>query len=231
MKGIDVYVEEAAQNRGVSLLRVSGYVDTTTSPDLERRLQALLREKRYHVVVDLARVEYISSAGWGIFISEIREIREQGGDLKLAGMIPDVREVFDLLEFENILQSYPDADLAVSSFGPIVPANTPATDSQGSGGTGPGVATNGPTVPQRSETVLTDEDLVREVARKHPEYGLMRIQKELRRAEHGGRELNPVQLYVLLRKLELDTRERRLAFAQGASPEVAKSAQKTPTRG
>jgi anti-sigma B factor antagonist len=215
MKGIDVYVEEAPQNRGVSILRVSGYVDTTTSPDLERRLQALLREKRYHVVVDLARVEYISSAGWGIFISEIREIREHGGDLKLAGMAPDVREVFDLLEFENILQSYSDADLAVASFGPIVPANMEEPVSQASSrlqGGSPEEHT-----PQRSETILSDEDLVREIARKHPDFGLMRIQKELRRPELGGREMNPVQLYVLLRKLELDTRERREAYAKGGS--------------
>ena len=46
MKGIDVFVEEAVRNRGVSVLRVTGYVDTTTSPELERRLQALLRDKR-----------------------------------------------------------------------------------------------------------------------------------------------------------------------------------------
>jgi anti-sigma B factor antagonist len=215
MKGIDVFVEEAPRNRGVSILRVSGYVDTTTSPDLERRLQALLREKRYHLVVDLARVEYISSAGWGIFISEIREIREHGGDLKLAGMAPDVREVFDLLEFENILQSYSDADLAVASFGPIVPANveTPAPTASPRRD-GSGLDEHGP---QRSETVLSDDDLVREIARKHPDYGLMRIQKELRRPELGGREMNPVQLYVLLRKLELDTRERREAYAKGSS--------------
>ncbi len=212
MKGIDVYVEEAPQNRGVSILRVSGYVDTTTSPDLERRLQGLLREKRYHVVVDLARVEYISSAGWGIFISEIREIREHGGDLKLAGMTPDVREVFDLLEFENILQSYTDADLAVASFGPIVPASAePPADTSASSRSARAPADGF----VRSETILSDEDLVREIARKHPDYGLMRIQKELRRPELGGREMNPVQLYVLLRKLELDTRERREAYAKG----------------
>lgn len=211
MKGIDVYVEEAVANRGVSVLRVSGYVDTTTSPELERRMQALLREKRYHIVVDLTRVEYISSAGWGIFISEIREIREQGGDLKLAGMIADVREVFDLLEFENILQAYPDAELAVSSFGPIVPANDPApTATQLESATTSGS--------HRSETVLSDEDMVREIAKRHPDYGLMRIQKELRRAENGGRDLNPVQLYVLLRKLGLDTREGRQSFAKGEAP-------------
>ena len=214
MKGIDVYVEEAVSNRGVSILRVSGYVDTTTSPELERRMQSLLREKRYHIVVDLSRVEYISSAGWGIFISEIREIREQGGDLKLAGMIADVREVFDLLEFENILQSYPESDLAVASFGPIVPASEPAptaTQQQSAAASGP----------HRSETVLSDEDMVQEIAKRHPEYGLMRIQKELRRAEHGGRDLNPVQLYVLLRKLGLDTREGRQAFAKGGTPSPA----------
>jgi anti-sigma B factor antagonist len=213
MKGIDVYVEEAAANRGVSVLRVSGYVDTTTSPDLERRLQALLREKRFHIVVDLTGVEYISSAGWGIFISEIREIREQGGDLKLAGMIPDVREVFDLLEFENILKAYADTDLAVGSFGPIAAAPPPSSTGGTSGG-----SSSQPQAAHRTETVLSDEDLIREIARQHPEFGLMRIQKELRKPERGGRDLNPVQIYVLLRKLDLDTRERRAALAKESQP-------------
>jgi len=216
MKGIDVYVEEAPQNRGVSILRVSGYVDTTTSPDLERRLQALLREKRFHVVVGSRSRGIHLQRRVGIFISEIREIREHGGDLKLSGMAPDVREVFDLLEFENILQAYTDSDLAVASFGPIVPANAepPASSAAGSPA-GSEFGSEDRMELQRSETILSDEDLVREIARKHPDYGLMRIQKELRRPELGGREMNPVQLYVLLRKLELDTRERREAYAKG----------------
>ena len=216
MKGIDVYVEEAVQNRGVSVLRVSGYVDTTTSPDLERRLQALLRENRFHIVVDLSGVEYISSAGWGIFISEIREIREQGGDLKLAGMIPDVREVFDLLEFENILKSYPDTETAVGSFGAVAAA-PPSSSTGGASGSGSSHSKEPPAA-HRTETVLSDEDLIREIARQHPEYGLMRIQKELRKPERGGRDLNPVQIYVLLRKLDLDTRERRAALAKESQP-------------
>jgi anti-sigma B factor antagonist len=213
MKGIDVYVEEAAQNPAVSILRVSGYVDTTTSPDLERRLQALLKEKRFHIVVDLASVEYISSAGWGIFISEIREIRENGGDLKLAGMIADVREVFDLLEFENILKAYVDSEQAVASFGAV--AGSPSSTKSSALAAGGVSQADGP---QRSEVVLSDEDLIREIARQHPEFGLMRIQRELRRPERGSRDLNPVQIYVLLRKLDLDTKERREAFARSAQP-------------
>ena len=214
MKGIDVYVEEAAQNTAVSILRVSGYVDTTTSPDLERRLQALLKEKRFHIVVDLASVEYISSAGWGIFISEIREIRENGGDLKLAGMIADVREVFDLLEFENILKAYADSEQATASFGAVAGSPSSAKSSTPAAG----VSSSQADGPQRSEVVLSDEDLIREIARQHPEFGLMRIQRELRRPERGSRDLNPVQIYVLLRKLDLDTKERREAFARTAQP-------------
>ena len=66
--------------------------------------------------VDLSGVNYISSAGWGIFIGEIKDIRHRGGDLKLCGMVGDVHEVFQLLEFHSILQAYPTSDDAVSSF-------------------------------------------------------------------------------------------------------------------
>jgi anti-sigma B factor antagonist len=76
-----------------------------------------LGKGRYDIVIDLGNVNYISSAGWGIFISEIKEIRENGGDLKLAAMIGDVYEVFELLEFQTILESFDTVEEAVKSFG------------------------------------------------------------------------------------------------------------------
>jgi anti-sigma B factor antagonist len=116
MEGIAVRSIVARENAEVSVLRVEGYVDTTTANELEKELQDLLRKNRYKIVMDLSDVDYISSAGWGIFISEIREIREHGGDLKLAGMVGDVFEVFELLEFQNILESFRKVDDAVKSF-------------------------------------------------------------------------------------------------------------------
>lgn len=116
MRGIDVTVEEVGSQQQISLVRVAGYVDTTTSHELEKKLNAILERRRYRIVVDLSGVDYVSSAGWGIFIGEIREIREQQGDLKLAGMSPDVYEVFELLEFQNILEAFPEAASAVERF-------------------------------------------------------------------------------------------------------------------
>jgi len=116
MEGINVSFSRPEENADVSVLSVQGYVDTTTSAELEESLKRLLKKGRYNIVIDLGGVNYISSAGWGIFISEIKSIRENGGDLRLAAMIGDVFEVFELLEFQTILQSFDTIDEAVKSF-------------------------------------------------------------------------------------------------------------------
>jgi anti-sigma B factor antagonist len=141
MKGIDVIVEQAGSRYQVAVVRVLGQIDTTTSHELERRLQYLLKDQQFEIAIDLSKVNYISSAGWGIFISEIRGIRESGGDLKLAGMTPEVAEVFELLEFHNILESYRTVEGAVEKFeGNRIRQGSQAAQSGGSGGTGEDVS-------------------------------------------------------------------------------------------
>jgi anti-sigma B factor antagonist len=114
--GIVVSVTKAKSNSDITILKVSGYLDTTTASELENALANLLKNQRYRVVVDLSGVTYISSAGWGIFIGEIKRIRSHQGDLKLAGMVADVHEVFLLLEFQTILDSYRSTDDAITAF-------------------------------------------------------------------------------------------------------------------
>lgn len=112
MDGISVASRSIDNRANLDVIEVGGYIDTTTSVELERELKRLIQSGRYNLILDLSRVSYISSAGWGIFISVIREIRENGGDLKLVGMVPDVYEVFELLEFQNILEAFPTVDEA-----------------------------------------------------------------------------------------------------------------------
>src|SRR4030066_236136 len=106
MEGIQVSTEVRGSQNQVSIIKVGGFIDTTTSSEVERTLHNLLKQNRYNIIIDLGNVDYISSAGWGIFISEIKSIRENGGDLKLVKMVPDVYEIFELLEFHHILQLY-----------------------------------------------------------------------------------------------------------------------------
>ena len=100
----------------VAIVRVDGVVDTMTAGELENVMNSLIEQRRFNIIVDLGGVDYISSAGWGIFISNIREIRQNRGDIKLAQMIPSVYEIFELLEFDSILSAFDSVEKARLDF-------------------------------------------------------------------------------------------------------------------
>ena len=102
--GIVVSVISGNNSAGVSILKVSGYLDTTTAGELENALYGLLDRNLFKIVVDLSGVNYISSAGWGIFIGEIKRIRNHGGDLKLSGMIGGRPEYYNNVGYSYLLR-------------------------------------------------------------------------------------------------------------------------------
>lgn len=102
--------------KGVVVIKLSGLVDSANSHLLENRLSELIEDGHVKLVFDLSDIDYISSAGWGIFVSEMKGIREKNGDLKLSGMAPDVRDVFELLEFDSLLMPYDDVSEAIIDF-------------------------------------------------------------------------------------------------------------------
>jgi anti-sigma B factor antagonist len=118
MENISISLSESGQARHVSEIRIDGVIDTLTAGELEEVIDTLIKRHRFNIVVDLAGVDYISSAGWGIFISHIKDVRANGGDILLANMIPNVYEIYELLEFDNILKVYKTVDQARDSFKP-----------------------------------------------------------------------------------------------------------------
>lgn len=116
MDSIAISLKENS-TKDVSEIRVDGVIDTLTASELEEVIESLLKRDRFKVIVDLAGVDYISSAGWGIFISHIKDMHENGGDLKLANMIANVSEIYELLEFDNVLQAYASLEDAREDFG------------------------------------------------------------------------------------------------------------------
>ncbi len=116
MSDIKISLDSSGVASGVSVVRVDGVVDTMTATELEKVMNSLLDREKYKIIVDLGGVDYISSAGWGIFISNIREIRQHSGDIKLARMIPNVYEIFELLEFDSILRAFDSIEKAKGDF-------------------------------------------------------------------------------------------------------------------
>jgi anti-sigma B factor antagonist len=113
---MDRLIIEEERIEDIIVLKLHGLIDSGTAQFLEDRFNDLTKKDNVRIIVDLQNVDYISSAGWGIFVGEIKGIRQRQGDIKLAGMRSDVREVFDLLEFNTLLTPYVSNEEAASAF-------------------------------------------------------------------------------------------------------------------
>ena len=77
--------EVARKDNGeVSILGIGGYLDAHTAPEFENALNKLLEEKRFKIVVSMEGLQYISSAGLGVFMGFIEDVRQNKGDNKLS---------------------------------------------------------------------------------------------------------------------------------------------------
>lgn len=99
-----------------SIVDISGDLDAHTCSDLEKVIQDLINKQRLNIIVNFSKLNYISSAGLGVFMSFIDEVRSKGGDIKFANMSERIFEVFDLLGFPLLYEIYDDESKAVEKF-------------------------------------------------------------------------------------------------------------------
>ena len=83
-------------------LSVKGFLDAHTFEELEKTINELFEEGNYKLMVDLSGLDYISSAGAGVFIGAIGTAQENEGNIILMKPSPNVKEVFDLLGLSQI---------------------------------------------------------------------------------------------------------------------------------
>ena len=100
----------------VYIIHLKSVFDASTVDEFEHVLNYLLSNNHYRFVIDLAQVEFISSAGWGVFVGELQRIRESDGDLKLASMSKEVYEVYLLLELDLFIQAYESVEDGLEDF-------------------------------------------------------------------------------------------------------------------
>ncbi len=123
----------AGENKDIVVVKLSGYIDQTNSYELENLIKEIKESQKYKIVFDCSEIVYISSAGWGIIVGEVKGLREKGGDIKITNMNPEVYEVFQMLEFYHILEDFGSVEEAVASFeGKLenVPVNEARTEEE-----------------------------------------------------------------------------------------------------
>ena len=105
------------QLKRVDLVTVSGRVDSSTAPELDKVLRSITDAERFRICMDLKDLEYLSSAGIKVLISTLKTCKRWNrGELRLANMPPYIAEVFDLAGLIPLFKIYPNLVEAVGSF-------------------------------------------------------------------------------------------------------------------
>jgi anti-sigma B factor antagonist len=100
----------------ISVLNIEGYLDAHTAPNFENAIKQLVDEDRNRIVVNFEQLSYISSAGLGVFMGFIEDIRAKDGDIKMSNMTEKVFKIFDLLGFPSLYDILKEENEAISKF-------------------------------------------------------------------------------------------------------------------
>ena len=238
MPDIQVDVSYAGENDEIAIISARGFIDTTTAPELEKKLEEQLALNKYKIVVDLENIDYVSSAGWGVFVSEIREIRENNGDLVLVNMSPDVYDVYELMEFSSILKAFDSVEDAIAHFTGKKPVEAKSTSPRVQAPSSKPAAiqdkrnkvettsqTTAPSDVHKKEEPASQESDIYSYAKSelgrriinvildNPYYEVKEIARALKLPQYGGQKASPRAVKQELKQMGLFDRQKRFEVA------------------
>ena len=85
-------------HRGTVTVELAGSLDTATAPELERQLTPLFDTPVTDLVFDLAKLNFISSAGLRVFANARKRLRERSGQASFIRMQSQIQEVFEIVK-------------------------------------------------------------------------------------------------------------------------------------
>ena len=116
MKSFTLETRQAPSNTSVTVIDMQGELDTNTAVDFEKTLNGIFSEGKYKIVLNLEKLSYISSAGFGILMSNIKDVRKHRGDIKIINVRPDVYSIFELLELPGLFHILKTEGEAIHEF-------------------------------------------------------------------------------------------------------------------
>lgn len=111
-KGIFSMDMQATAGEGFTTVAISGRLDAATAPAAEAALTRTIDAGAARLVLNLARLDYISSAGLRVLLASAKKVSRQNGKVVLCELQPAVREVF---EISGLLTVFPLAATAADA--------------------------------------------------------------------------------------------------------------------
>jgi anti-sigma B factor antagonist len=100
----------------VEVLTLKGNLDALTAPELRPTIDELVANRRTKVVFDLRDLTLIDSSGVGAIVSLFKRVRMLGGDVKIACLANQPKEIFRLLRLDRAFDLFETVDEARGKF-------------------------------------------------------------------------------------------------------------------
>lgn len=110
---VDIQVSDLER---VTLVEVSGRVDSVTAEQLGAALVEQFDKGRRNLILDLALVDYMSSAGLRELVMAFKRAQKVTGDVRLAQPSHRVLEILEMAGLDTVFQIFPNRGDAVASF-------------------------------------------------------------------------------------------------------------------
>ena len=101
---------------GVAVITVGGDLVVDNRDRLKSTVAERMAAGDRKFVLDFRDTGYIDSSGLGLLVSLAREVREQGGELRLAGLNEDLRTLFELTRLDTLFHIADDRGQALADF-------------------------------------------------------------------------------------------------------------------
>lgn len=99
---------------GIYIIKVEGDVDASSSIHLDKAINEAVEKGQKNIVIDCSELQYISSAGLGVFMSYIQDFEDSGSKFVLFGLSEKVANVFEILGLDQLLSIVDTKDQAIS---------------------------------------------------------------------------------------------------------------------
>lgn len=92
------------QKQQATIVTLKGKIDASTAPQLKTELNTNITNGNVKLVCDMSAVSYISSAGIGALMAAQAQAKKEGGEVRLAGLSKEVKDIFDLMKFSVLFK-------------------------------------------------------------------------------------------------------------------------------
>lgn len=111
----EIVIRERVLGDKIPVLSIKGTLDWDTHPRCDAELIRLFNSGSYQIVIDLTDIDYVTSAGFGSFITNISVARRNGGNIVFLAAPPQVKEVFTMLGLTPFMTFAEDENEAVAA--------------------------------------------------------------------------------------------------------------------